>query len=115
MIWVGIEPRGGGQGGRQATAAVPPSGWAPPSRRQERRRHQQVRQPVPATEWPAATGGERGLPRTPGRAPPPPPELVAQAREDLTGYDLACYCAPELPCHVDVLLEILALDPKEPA
>lgn len=36
------------------------------------------------------------------------PELVDQAREQLAGYDLACYCAPDLPCHVDVLLEILA-------
>lgn len=43
------------------------------------------------------------------------PELVEQAREELAGYDLACYCAPELPCHVDVLLEILASDPQEPA
>ncbi|NYI81251.1 DUF4326 domain-containing protein [Nocardioides panzhihuensis] len=36
------------------------------------------------------------------------PELVDQAREELAGYDLACYCEPDLPCHVDVLLEILA-------
>lgn len=39
------------------------------------------------------------------------PELVEQAREQLAGYDLACYCPPELPCHVDVLLEILYSDP----
>ncbi|SDL33789.1 protein of unknown function [Nocardioides sp. YR527] len=43
------------------------------------------------------------------------PELVEQAREELAGHDLACYCAPDLPCHVDVLLEILASDTKETA
>lgn len=43
------------------------------------------------------------------------PELVAQAHEELTGYDLACYCGPELPCHVDVLLRILYSDPEPSA
>ena len=43
------------------------------------------------------------------------PELVARAREELTGYDLACYCGPELPCHVDVLLRILYPDPENAA
>lgn len=34
------------------------------------------------------------------------PELVAAAREQLAGRDLMCWCPPELPCHVDVLLEL---------
>lgn len=38
-------------------------------------------------------------------------ELVEQAREELTGYDLACYCAPELPCRVDVLLDPVSCSP----
>jgi hypothetical protein len=33
------------------------------------------------------------------------PELVAQAKAELAGKDLVCYCAP-LPCHGDVLLEV---------
>ncbi|MEQ4566203.1 DUF4326 domain-containing protein [Paenarthrobacter sp. CAP02] len=31
------------------------------------------------------------------------PELV---RAELAGKDLACWCAPEHPCHVDILLEV---------
>jgi hypothetical protein len=34
------------------------------------------------------------------------PELLAAARAELTGHDLACYC-PLGPCHRDVLLEYL--------
>ncbi|WP_329390123.1 DUF4326 domain-containing protein [Streptomyces sp. NBC_01716] len=34
------------------------------------------------------------------------PELVAAAREELRGRDLMCWCAPELACHVDVLLPL---------
>ena len=33
------------------------------------------------------------------------PELVEDARRELRGRDLECWCAP-LPCHADVLLEI---------
>ena len=32
-------------------------------------------------------------------------ELRKQAREELRGKDLVCWCAP-LPCHADVLLEV---------
>lgn len=35
------------------------------------------------------------------------------AFEALRGHDLACWCAPEDPCHVDVLLELLAMSPEE--
>lgn len=31
--------------------------------------------------------------------------IAAQAREELRGKDLVCWCAPEA-CHADVLLEI---------
>jgi hypothetical protein len=34
------------------------------------------------------------------------PELLAAARRELAGHDLACWCAPDLDCHADVLLEI---------
>lgn len=34
------------------------------------------------------------------------PELVAAARRDLTGRDLACWCQEFVPCHGDVLVEI---------
>ena len=30
------------------------------------------------------------------------PELVERARNELTGYDLACYCDLDKPCHADV-------------
>lgn len=33
------------------------------------------------------------------------PELVAQARQELKGKDLVCWCAPK-PCHGDVLQEV---------
>ncbi len=36
------------------------------------------------------------------------PELVEAARTELAGKDLACWCAPELPCHADLLLVIAA-------
>lgn len=35
------------------------------------------------------------------------PELVSAARHELKGYDLACWCPLEEPCHADVWLEIL--------
>lgn len=36
------------------------------------------------------------------------PKLAARARTELAGHDLMCWCAPELPCHADVLLELAA-------
>jgi hypothetical protein len=34
------------------------------------------------------------------------PDLVEAARTELAGRDLACWCAPDMPCHADVLLEL---------
>jgi hypothetical protein len=34
------------------------------------------------------------------------PELQAEARRDLRGFDLACNCKLDQPCHADVLLAI---------
>jgi hypothetical protein len=34
------------------------------------------------------------------------PELVTEARKQLRGKNLACFCALDQPCHADVLLEI---------
>lgn len=34
------------------------------------------------------------------------PELKAAARDELRGKDLVCWCAPDLPCHADVLLAV---------
>ncbi len=33
------------------------------------------------------------------------PQLIADAKKELRGKNLICYCSP-LPCHGDVLLEI---------
>ena len=33
--------------------------------------------------------------------------LLGQARQGLRGRDLGCYCSPGLPCHADVLLELV--------
>lgn len=33
-------------------------------------------------------------------------DLVEQARRELRGRDLACWCALDVPCHADVLLEV---------
>lgn len=33
------------------------------------------------------------------------PALVAAAKQELRGKDLACWCAP-LPCHAEVLMRI---------
>jgi hypothetical protein len=33
------------------------------------------------------------------------PALIQQAREELRGKDLVCWCAP-LPCHADVLMKM---------
>jgi hypothetical protein len=32
--------------------------------------------------------------------------FAVRARVELKGRDLMCWCPPELPCHVDVLLEL---------
>ncbi|OWV01629.1 hypothetical protein B5D80_25865 [Micromonospora wenchangensis] len=34
------------------------------------------------------------------------PDLIAAARRDLAGRDLACWCPPGQPCHADVLLSV---------
>jgi hypothetical protein len=34
------------------------------------------------------------------------PELAEAARRELAGWDLACWCPLDLPCHADVLLEV---------
>jgi hypothetical protein len=36
------------------------------------------------------------------------PELIAKARDELAGHDLACWCAPDEACHADVLLRVAA-------
>lgn len=33
------------------------------------------------------------------------PELIQQAKDELVGKDLSCWCAPKA-CHADVLMEI---------
>jgi hypothetical protein len=40
------------------------------------------------------------------------PDYVAFIREQLGGRDLACYCALDVPCHADVLLEIANGEPS---
>ncbi|HVK25939.1 MAG TPA: DUF4326 domain-containing protein [Actinokineospora sp.] len=35
------------------------------------------------------------------------PDLIAAARTDLAGADLACWCPPDRPCHADVLLALV--------
>ncbi|MBN9097577.1 MAG: DUF4326 domain-containing protein [Pseudonocardia sp.] len=35
------------------------------------------------------------------------PELLARARAELAGRDLACWCPLDGPCHADVLLELV--------
>jgi len=37
------------------------------------------------------------------------PDLARQVQRDLRGRDLACWCAPDAPCHADVLLEVANL------
>jgi hypothetical protein len=34
-------------------------------------------------------------------------ELLTDARRELRGLDLGCYCAPGLPCHADALIELV--------
>jgi hypothetical protein len=40
------------------------------------------------------------------------PDLVAAARQELAGKDLACWCRTGLPCHADVLLARLTRAPR---
>lgn len=37
----------------------------------------------------------------------PPPEVI---RAELAGRDLACWCAPDQPCHADILLDLANRD-----
>lgn len=41
------------------------------------------------------------------------PVLRAAARAKLAGHDLACWCGLDMPCHVDVLLEIANAEQAE--
>jgi hypothetical protein len=41
--------------------------------------------------------------------------LVAAARAELRGKNLACWCKIGEPCHADILLEIANRPPSEPA
>ena len=34
------------------------------------------------------------------------PDLLARARQELSGRPLACWCKPTDPCHADILLRI---------
>jgi hypothetical protein len=34
-------------------------------------------------------------------------DLLARACRELAGRDLMCWCAPDLPCHADVWLELV--------
>jgi hypothetical protein len=38
------------------------------------------------------------------------PDLAGQARVELAGKDLACWCPLDQPCHADTLLEIANLE-----
>jgi hypothetical protein len=39
-------------------------------------------------------------------------EMRAEARRELRGKDLACWCPLDQPCHADVLLEIANAEPS---
>ncbi|MEU4689401.1 DUF4326 domain-containing protein [Actinoplanes sp. NPDC023714] len=43
------------------------------------------------------------------------PELVARAREELAGFDLACWCPLDGPCHGDLLVLLAAGDDLDTA
>lgn len=34
------------------------------------------------------------------------PDLVERARVELAGKDLCCWCAEDVPCHADTLIEV---------
>lgn len=40
------------------------------------------------------------------------PEISKEARKELRGKDLACWCPLDQPCHADVLLEIANAEEK---
>lgn len=40
------------------------------------------------------------------------PELIEDAKRELAGRDLLCWCRPGAPCHADVLLEIANADTR---
>lgn len=42
------------------------------------------------------------------------PGLVAAARADLAGHDLACWCPPDVLCHGDLLITMVLADPARP-
>lgn len=46
------------------------------------------------------------LPWPAGKIPAGPPTTLDDVRAELRGKNLACWCKPGEPCHVDVLLEI---------
>lgn len=72
-----------------AVSVAAPTKWANPYR--------------PAVRTPAANAEAVGAYRQHLREHP---DLAAAARTELAGKDLACWCAPDLPCHADVLLEV---------
>ncbi len=41
------------------------------------------------------------------------PEWIMDARRDLRGKNLACFCALDKACHADVLLRLANLEVKE--
>ena len=41
--------------------------------------------------------------------------ILNAAKELLKGKDLACFCPLDQPCHADVLLEIVNVDPLRPS
>jgi hypothetical protein len=41
------------------------------------------------------------------------PKNIKGLRRDLAGYDLACWCPLDQPCHADVLLELANADDTE--
>ena len=47
------------------------------------------------------------------RVPKMPPTTVEEARAELWGKNLACWCPPGQPCHADVLLEIANRPPPQ--
>lgn len=55
--------------------------------------------PTPAARAEAVTKYREYLART--------PQLIDAARDELTGFNLACYCPLDGPCHRDVLLELI--------
>jgi Domain of unknown function (DUF4326) len=46
------------------------------------------------------------------------PDMAEEARRELRGRDLACWCPLDVPCHADVLLEVANApddgDPTDP-